>query len=263
MQSRDLDENWLADIATPPFQIEIHLDRADVPRWVIAKLRHRRGWILAAEACLETPFGLEKRTILTGVTDHGEVLLPAAIASLLDMPVSNLGEAEILPPAELARLRDAHYWDFLGSTNLESLRRLDAEELTVAAELEALRMRFAAFEAKIDEARNNLSLERRRPDTLPNHRTLIDRQRAQLEEMSVELETGRQEKAAAIRVRIDGLEARVMQSLRDHGTIEPLWALRWCAVNVRGHVAVRTRAEQWHEFSRSGWTVATPIDDWR
>ena len=109
MRRDELDENWLADIATPPFQIEIHLDCADVPRWVIAKLRHRRGWILAAEARLETPFGLERQTILTGVTDHGEVLPLAAIASLLDMPVSNLGEAEILPPAELARLMDAHY----------------------------------------------------------------------------------------------------------------------------------------------------------
>ena len=263
MKSRHLDENWLADIASPPFQIEIHLDRADAPRWVIARLRHRQGWILAAQARLQTPFGLERRLLFSGLTEQGEVLPQAVITSILEMPVSNLGEAEIIPPAALARQMDALYWDFLGACDLESLRQLDAEEAAVASALEALRQRFLAFEAKIDETRNILSVERRHPDASNERKAVIARQRDRLDAMSGELEAGRQEKAAAIRQRIVGLEARVLKSLRDYGTVEPVWALRWSAVSVWGHVAVRTRAEQWHEASRSGWTVAALVEDWR
>jgi hypothetical protein len=220
------DDNWLSLLNTTPIQLDFDLDGFDGPRWVVHPLRHRSGWLLAAEARLPTPFDIVRRIIIVGITDDHDPIGP-----LLSVRVTNIADPGILPPAALAEQVEMPWWDFLGSTDLETLRLLEADERTNEAAVIAERVKFDTMQAKIEHMQESFGRERRDAHVSPERRTELSKQLYRLDEMVGELAATWPSRAATIRGRITGLQDRAMASLRQHGVIEPLWAIRWRATH--------------------------------
>jgi hypothetical protein len=223
------DDNWLAGLNTTPIQLDFDLDGFDGPRWVVKPLRHRSGWLLAAEARLPTPFDIARRIIVVGITDDHDPIGPLRAEALLSVRVTNIADPGMLPPSELAEQVEMPWWDFLGTTDIETLQRLEVEERRNEAEVIAERSKFDAMQSKIERMQESFGRERRDAHVSPERRMELSKQLYRLDEMLGELSLTWPSRAAAIRGKITGLQDRAMASLRQHGIVEPLWAIRWRA----------------------------------
>jgi hypothetical protein len=185
-----------------------------------------------------TPFGLMTATLVAAISDHGEVYSDAASRHILDIPTGHPRDAEGDPPEQLSDVLDAHYWDFLGTTDLECLRQLEEADNVNDAKVEKFEAECAAFEAKLWLTIRQLRAERRTLDASAPRRGEIDARLTRLLELPEELARGMRDKIREMRASTDDLEAVVLESLTDHGELEVLYAARW-----RGRHKVSNRGD--------------------
>ncbi len=221
------DESWLAGSGTTPIQLDFDFADFDGPEWVVRPLRHRKGWLVAAEARRLTPFEEACRTIIVGVTDHGEPIGPLRGAALLSARVRHGGEPDSLPPSELAEQVEPQWRKFIEATDRETFQHLEDEEASVAAAVEAAAADFQAMRDKIEAMQQSLQRERRSSDVSIVRRAEIGSQLDRLDGMLDQLREAWPQRAKAIRSRIDGLPERAFAALKRCGTIEPIWIVRW------------------------------------
>ncbi len=212
-----------------PFELDLFLADYDGPAWAAAPFRHRSGWLMLSEARMETPFGEYRRPLVAAISDHGEVYYPHVAARLLDMPASRPRDAESYPPAELDDAMDAAYWDFLGTVDLIALRQLSDAAEAQDRRIAQFEAECAALEAKMGARQRLLRQRRRNPDAAAADRADIDASLRRLDEMADELRVGMRRNVRFLRTETEDLEQAVLEGITDHGELEPLCVLRWCA----------------------------------
>ncbi|KAA5595397.1 hypothetical protein [Blastochloris sulfoviridis] len=241
-------------LESSPVEVDIHLAGYDGPSWEVAPFRHRSGWLMVAEARLMTPFGFVSETLVAAVSDHGEAYSPEMAARLLNIPAGFPRDAEVKPPESLADRLDALYWDFLGTTDLESLGHFEEAEAANDGKIASFEADCAAFEAKLWTVIRQLRAERRKSAVMPERRAEIDARLKRLLEMPDELAQGMREKLREMRAATGGLETAVMDSLTDHGELEVLYVVRWRARSaVLQRVDCRLPVNRDPGFTRHPW----------
>lgn len=237
-------------------EVDLLLWAYDGPGWDVAPFRHREGWMMVGVASRTTPFGLVTATLVAAISDHGEVYSAAASERILDMPTSHPCDAEVDPPDQLSGVLDAHYWDFLGTTDLECLRQLEEADNINDAKVEKFEAECAAFEAKLWLTIRQLWAERRTLDALSPRRGEIDARLTRLLDLPEELARGMRDKIREMRAATDDLETAVMESLTDHGEFEVLYAARW-----RGRHKVSNRGDYRLPVNRDPGRTRHPWQD--
>ncbi len=228
------DESWLAGLETTPIQLDIDLRGYDGPRWVAAPLLRRSGWLLAAEAKLLTPFEEARRTFIVGITDDGHPIGSLRATALLSAPVGHVADPGQAPPISVAEQVEPLWWDFLGSTDLETLNALDEAERETGRSVSSERAKFDAMRDKIERMDEQLSRERRYPDCSDTRRDEIDAQRERLDAMMAELAAEWPRRLASMRAPQARLQERAWASLKRYGEIRPVWGIRWRALDRVG-----------------------------
>ncbi len=217
------------DISAFPVEVDIFLREYDGPAWQVAPFKHRSGWIMVAQARMETSFALRRRTLVAAVSDHGETYLPAVAERLLALPTSLPRDAQCDPPAELEEAMDALYWDFLGAMDLENLRLLEEAEEATAEKIRRFEAECLTLERKLFLAARELRSRRRSDGVSEQERAEIDSRLARLNEMAGELAQGMRQRAAEMRSENEALAEAVFASLAEFCEMEHCYCARWRA----------------------------------
>ena len=176
-----------------------------------------------------TPFGERRAMLVAAVSDHGEVYQPHVAARLLDAPTSLPRDAECEPDSDLHEAMDAAFWDFLGTTDLESLRLLEEAQDAIDARIDAFELECAAFETKLWTAIRTLRAERRSPSLTDERRTEIETRLRRYLDMPDELAWGMRQRVRQMREETEGLETAVISSLAEMGELTHRATVRWNA----------------------------------
>jgi len=212
-----------------PVALDVHLDSHFGPAWQVSELRGTRGWLSAAEASLDTPFGTLKATIAIACRGDGTLLPQWQARHLLAMRYSSIREAPEVPPEEIEAFLDARYWDFLGSCDLIHLGMIEDSEKELEKRIDAEERRGAEVFRQVEVRINTLRRERRHPDTAPERRREIDERVETFETKLAEAQRWLVKRLAALRREAEPHEESLLDCLKLEGQVEPLFTIHWTA----------------------------------
>jgi hypothetical protein len=245
------------DFGIFPLAVSIDLDDYDGPAWHVAPFRHRSGWLMASEATMETPFGIQRRQLVAAISERNEVYPPWIAAQLLQMPMSLPMEAECEPPDQLEEVMDGLYWDFLGRTDGESLGLLMQHQERNDAKIRNFERQCAGLENSLWAAARALRRECRQEDISAVRRDEVARQLDHLFEMRDELALRMTQGVAEMRLEMDTLEEEVFSSLTSHGEVETACVLHWTTRSRRRGTSIHLPVFQEESYSADAWRNRT------
>jgi len=245
------------DFGIFPLAVSIDLDSYDGPTWHVAPFRHRSGWLMASEASMETPFGIQRCQLIAAISDRSEVYPPWIAAQLLQMPMSLPKEAECEPPDQLEEVMDGLYWDFLGRTDRESLGLLMQHQERNDAKIRNFERQCAGLEDSLWAAARALRRECRQEEVSVIRRAEAARQLDRLFEMRDELAFRMMQGVAKMRLEVDTLEEDVFSSLTSYGEIETTCVLHWTARSRRRRMSIHLPVFQEEPYGADAWRTRT------
>jgi hypothetical protein len=217
-----------------PIEVNVQLASHVGPSWEVASLRHREGWLIAAMASVSTPFGECSRLLIAAVDAHDDVLSPVLAHRLHRLAMSAPRDPEDAPPEELAAAIDALYWDFLGESDLQSLRQLEAEQAALDERVDEYVIECQLLQWRIRASLRNLRAEKIRLPPEAREHLVVHARIARLDQMLDELALGMRERVREMRAEIDELQDDVIASLKRHGEVETVAIIRWRDASTTG-----------------------------
>jgi hypothetical protein len=212
-----------------PVEVDLLLRFHEGPHWQVSPFRHCEGWLMIGSVSLETPFGRRSTTLVVAMSDHGRIYRTATARTLLDIPMGLPRLCEVVPPEELEEALYWQYWDFLGSSDIENLKRLEMAE-------EEGDRKISAFEAKCKSQQDSAwkktrKLRREREDSNITKTRLdeVEQELSRLEDSIERLPLAILSHAQSVRASLEKLETEVLDGIQDHGKFNVLGTVRWCA----------------------------------
>ncbi|MCA0434744.1 MAG: hypothetical protein LCH46_15985 [Proteobacteria bacterium] len=185
--------------------------------------------MMVAIASINTPFGPSEEVLVAAMTDQGEQFPADIAAKLMDIPFGLPRLCETVPPDELEESLHWQYWDFLGSSDLESLAKLEEADADLERKISAIERECKEIVGMAWQAMNKLRHDRRQSDLTTMQRAGIADQLRRLETVPEEVGKLVNSRVSRLRRTHEQLEDAILASLQGHGEFAVLGTLRWKA----------------------------------
>lgn len=217
----------LAEFGSYPVSIDFYLSSYPGPAREIRGLRYKQGWLMLAEVNLETLVSKHSKTIIACSDLEGNKISSWLGSKLLDMRCSIPRESYYIPPLELDDIADAHYWDFLGTCDLDNLRSLEDIEVQTETRIKRLEVEYQTLSGKAYDLISRYRATRRVPDCSIENRLQIDEKIDKIEDHLDRYEKWILKQTRNIRNQAYDLEQDILESLTMEGSLQSLYIVQW------------------------------------